>query len=123
MLIINEQQIDTVKKVIESVTSDLTSDKRVHRTCMTIEKLGFDVLLVGRKRKRSLPIKKREYAMKRMYLFFEKGFLFYLEYQIRLFFFIFFHKADLLVSNDLDTLLPNYLIKKIKKTSLVYDAH
>lgn len=123
MLFINEQLVHIVKKVIVSVTSDLTSDKRVHRTCMTLVKMGFDVLLVGREKRNSLPLTKRLYEVKRMSLFFEKGFLFYATFQIRLFFFILFHKADLLVSNDLDTLLPNYLIKKFKKPHLVYDAH
>jgi glycosyltransferase involved in cell wall biosynthesis len=34
-----------------------------------------------------------------------------------------FKKVDILVANDLDTLLPNVLIKKIKNKKLVYDAH
>ena len=106
-----------MKKVIVSVSSDLTSDKRVHRTCMTLVKMGFEVLLVGRKKRNSLPLTKRLYEVKRMSLFFEKGFLFYATFQIRLFFFILFHKADLLVSNDLDTLLPNYLIKNYNITT------
>ena len=34
-----------------------------------------------------------------------------------------FHSADCLLSNDLDTLLPSFLISKIKRTRLIYDSH
>lgn len=79
--------------------------------------------MIGRKQRKSLPLAKRDYSTKRMFLFFEKGPLFYAEYQIRLFLYLLFHKADVLVSNDLDTLLPNYLISKFRYTNLVYDSH
>jgi glycosyltransferase involved in cell wall biosynthesis len=112
-----------LKKVIVSVTNDLSSDQRVHRTCTTLVKLGFDVLLIGRKLPSSLPLPARAYKTKRFRLCFKKGPLFYAAFNHRLFRFLLFHKFHLLVANDLDTLLGNYLAKKIKGKQLVYDSH
>ena len=112
-----------MKKAIVSVTNDLSTDQRVHKTCMVLHEMGFEVTLVGRKRRLSLPIEKREYKTKRLWLIFEKGPFFYIEFTNRLFWYLLFKKADLLVSNDLDTLLPNFLIKKLKCIQIVYDSH
>src|SRR5690606_16060536 len=95
---------------------------RVHKVCLFLMQQGYDVLLVGRMRKNSLPLD-RPYATKRMKLSFEKGAKFYAAYSFRLFWFLLFKKSDVLVSNDLDTLLPNYLISRIKRKKLVYDTH
>ncbi|HRO76213.1 MAG TPA: glycosyltransferase family 4 protein [Crocinitomicaceae bacterium] len=110
------------KKIIVSVTNDLYTDQRVHKMCLFMQKQGYDVLLVGRLLSDKTPLK-RTYQTKRFRLFFKKGALFYANYNLRLFWFLLFHKADILVSNDLDTLLANTLIHQLKGTPLVYDSH
>ena len=65
----------------------------------------------------------RPYKTRRLRIGVEKGILFYALYSIRLFFYLMFNKAALLVSNDLDTLLPNYLVSLIKGIPIVYDSH
>ena len=111
------------KKVILSVTNDLVSDQRVHKVCTSLQKWGFDVLLVGRLRRKSPALEKRSYCVKRMNLLFDTGPFFYMEYNIRLFFFLLFHRADILVANDLDTLCANYIASKITGRKLAYDSH
>jgi glycosyltransferase involved in cell wall biosynthesis len=109
------------KLVVLSVTNDLATDQRVQKVAQTLLTMGFEVLLVGRLLPGSLPVK--QFAHHRMKLFFNKGVAFYAEYHIRLFLFLLFKKAEILVANDLDTLLPNFFISKIKGLPLVYDSH
>lgn len=111
------------KKVIVSVTNDLVTDVRVDKVCRLLVTMGFNVLLVGRKLSNSLPVTAQTYTAKRFSLLFNKGPLFYAEYNLRLFLFLLFQPKALLVANDLDTLLPNVLIARLKKTPLVYDSH
>ena len=110
------------KQIIVSVTNDLVADNRVHKVCTSLEEMGFNVLLVGRKLKNSQPLS-RSYQTHRMRLLFKKGACFYAEYNFRLFLFLLFRKADVLLANDLDALTANYLASKIKSTELVYDSH
>lgn len=109
-------------RVIVSVTNDLCTDQRVHKTCTMLQNMGITPVLIGRKLPESLSVE-RQYPTHRMSLVFRRKVWFYAEYQLRLFFLLLFRKADGLVSNDLDTLLPNYLIAKLKRIPLVYDTH
>ena len=112
-----------MKRAIVSVINDLVTDQRVNKSCLALQKAGYEALLVGRKQRKSPPMDERPYGTKRMKLLFEKGPLFYAEYNIRLFFFLLFHRANLLLSNDLDTVWPNYFISRLKGSKMVFDSH
>ncbi|MFN8154445.1 MAG: glycosyltransferase [Bacteroidia bacterium] len=112
-----------LKQVIISVTSDLVTDQRVHRTASTLKESGYKILVIGRRLPSSAELAGKKYRCKRFQLWFHKGPLFYASYNLRLFWFLLFSKAEILLSNDLDTLPANYLISKLKRIPLVYDSH
>ena len=112
----------TKQKIIVSVTNDLSTDQRVDKICNTLLELNFEVLLVGR----ILPYSKnieRNYKIKRFRLWFNKGPLFYANYNVRLFFFLLLSNYNVLWSNDLDTLWANYIVSKWKNKKLIFDSH
>lgn len=111
------------KRVILSVTNDLVSDRRIQKVAGTLIKEGFDVIFIGRLLPDSPELPENFPISKRFKLWFHKGPLFYLSYQIRLFWYLLFSKYDILHANDLDTLLPNYLAAKVRRKPLVYDSH
>lgn len=114
----------TTKKIaVVSVINDLVTDNRVNKACMALLESGYTVKLIGRKLPNSLPLPSWPFEAQRMRLLFTKGPAFYVCFNLRLFFKLLFTKADLLYANDLDTLLPNYLVSKIKKLPLIYDSH
>jgi len=111
------------QRILISVTSDLTTDQRVNRTATTLKEAGYRVLVIGRLLKTSTESSPKRYRTLRFKLWAEKGPLFYAFFNMRLFWFLIWHHADILVSNDLDTLPANFLAAKLKKIPLVYDSH
>jgi glycosyltransferase involved in cell wall biosynthesis len=93
------------------------------RICTSLAKAGYDVTLVGRKKRKPSPSGTFPFKQKRISCIFEKGKLFYLEYNFRLFVYLMFKKMDGLCAIDLDTIIPVYAISKIKRVTRIYDAH
>ncbi len=112
-----------MKMIICTVTNDLNFDQRMIRICTSLSNAGYDVRLVGRQLKHSPPIVEQPFRQKRFRLYFNKGKLFYLEYNIRLFLFLLIEKFDIVCTVDLDTLLPGFLSASIKNKDIVFDAH
>lgn len=111
------------KKILIAVTNDLVTDNRVHKVASSLLKSGALITLIGRKRKNNKTPLIRKYSTKRFTLLFNKGPLFYFEYNLRLFLFLLFNRFDIIVANDLDTLLGAFLAATLKRKKIVYDSH
>jgi len=112
------------RKIFISTSNDIFTDNRVNKVAVLLEDLGYEVEWIGREMKDSVALH-CSYRARRMKLWNSKGGLFYAEFQIRLFFELLFrcNRKSMLLSNDLDTLLPNFLISRFFGIPLVYDTH
>lgn len=110
-------------RLIVSVYNDISTDQRVQKTCNSLIDLGFEIYVIGRKKSHKSLDVNLKFKTHKLNLLFKKGFLSYAEFNTRLFFKLLFIKKDILLANDLDTLLPNFLVSKIFNTKLVYDSH
>ncbi len=110
-------------KIIFSVTNDLVYDQRMIRICSSLSRAGYDVELVGRRRRNSPPLSGMPYRQTRLFCFFEKGKPFYLEYNLRLLLYLCFRRFDAICAIDLDTILPCLWASRLHRKPCVYDAH
>ncbi|MBR4175969.1 MAG: glycosyltransferase [Bacteroidales bacterium] len=110
------------RRIILSVTNDLVTDQRVHRSCTALSEAGYDVTLVGRRLPDSVPVE-RPYKTVRMRLLFRKKAVFYAEYNLRLFLRLLFSPTDAFYANDTDSLPANYLAAVLRRKPLFFDAH
>ena len=110
-------------KILVSVITDLTTDQRVIRICTTLQQMGFDVSVIARAFKNSLALDSYNFKADRIHCYFRKGFMQYAEFNFKLFWKLLFRKTDYLLANDLDVLLPNYIVSKLKGKKIFYDTH
>jgi glycosyltransferase involved in cell wall biosynthesis len=110
-------------KLVFTVTNDLSYDQRMQRICSSLAANGYDVLLIGRKKTKSIPLTARSFRQKRLTSWFQKGPGLYIEYNFRLFFYLLCCKMDVICAIDLDTILPCYFVSLLRNKKRVYDAH
>lgn len=115
--------LESKSKIICLVVNDLATDQRMQRICSALSQAGYDVTLVGRELPNSPPLQPHRFRQYRLKCFWNKGFLFYMEYNIRLAIWLMSQKFDIVNAIDLDTILPAWLTSKLKSKKITYDAH
>ncbi|MBD2722017.1 glycosyltransferase [Hymenobacter armeniacus] len=110
-------------RLLFAVTTDLCFDQRMQRICGSLAAAGYQVQLVGWQRPASPPLTPQPYQQHRLRGWFQKGKLFYLEYNLRLLFYLLSQRAAAWCACDLDTALPVWLRARLGGQPLVYDAH
>lgn len=109
-------------RIIATVINDVAYDQRMIRICSSLTQFGHSVKLIGR-RLDDLPDSDQVFEQQRLNMLFNSGPLFYILYNIKLFFILLRSSFDVVHAVDLDTLFPAYLVCKIRGKKLVYDAH
>ncbi len=109
--------------ILLTVTNDLVHDRRMLRICNALSDAGYEVRLIGRELKHSKSLKQQRFQQERLKCMFNKGKLFYAEYNFRLFFYLLLSKTDIFCAIDLDTIVPVYFASALKNKKRVLDAH
>ena len=95
----------------------------MQRICGSLAAAGYAVQLVGWQRPASPPLAPQPYAQHRLRGWFQRGKLFYLEYNLRLLLYLLGQRAAAWCACDLDTALPVWLRARLGGQPFVYDAH
>ena len=119
------------KSIAIAITGNIYTDQRIIRIANTLQENNFDVSVYYRPFLKYTNIHIENKTKTIAYPFeivsvnsiLNKGFLFYLLYNLILFCKLIFKKIDILYAVDSDTLLAMTLLTKIKSKPLIYDAH
>ena len=111
------------KRIRLTVINDLSADQRMLRICGSLAKAGYKVELIGRKLPASGPLAQRAWKQTRLPCFFQKGKMAYAEFNLRLFCYLLFRPIDILCSIDCDTLPAGWLLRRLRRFKLLFDAH
>lgn len=112
-----------MKKIYFVVNNELNYDQRMTRICTTLSSHHYQIFLVGKRYAGSLPLLQKTYNQQRIHCWFKKGKLAYVEFNLKLFFFLLWQKPDCICAIDLDTIFPVLLSSLFKRCKIVYDAH
>lgn len=110
-------------RILFTVTNQLNYDQRMIRICNSLTKAGYEVELIGVRFSRKDKLRSQIFKLKTIRIFYKRGFAFYAEYNLKLFFHLLFQRADAICSIDLDTILPVYFVCKIRRMKRFHDAH
>lgn len=113
-----------MKRAYISVINDLATDQRVERTAKLLVDHGFEVTCLGRKLRGSPDLMNKSFRFRRYRMLFTRGPLFYACFNLRLLgTLLTSRRPSLLISNDLDTLMANFVASRIRSVPLIYDSH
>ncbi|MDD3773206.1 MAG: glycosyltransferase [Weeksellaceae bacterium] len=126
LLLFYEKSVSNqMPKIITSVINNYNGDQRVQRVCQSLHKFGFEVEVIATNLRNSDLKTNFPYPVHRIHLKKQEGVLFYVEFNWKLFrkLLKITKKGDILLANDLDALLPNYWVSKLRGNPLVFDSH
>lgn len=109
-------------RIVIAATTDIYFDQRVCKIADALVRCNHQVIVVGRQLK-SIEYPALPFNVILLPCFFKKGVAFYLEYNIRLLFYLWKNSYDFICACDLDTVLAVGLIASIKKRTWSFDAH
>ena len=111
-------------KILVSVFNNLYTDQRVEKVCKSLHENAYQIELIGNNWGGE-PEMSRPYFFKRISLKSKILRFAYLEFQWKLYKELMkrANENSILLSNDLDALLPNYLVSKRKKIPMIWDSH
>ena len=111
-------------KILSAVTNNIETDQRLDKVCHSLLKFGYDVELIGTTL-RGKPNLNKPYKTYFIDMKNQSSAKMYAEFNFKLFFTL-LKKSDkktILLANDLDSLLPFYLVSKLYRLPLIFDSH
>lgn len=111
------------KVIFLTITNDPLTDRRMIRICNSLARFGAEVHLIGVQRVNIESKIPQFYKTVRIKPLFKKGFLFYLEFNIRIVTMLIFKRFDIISSVDTDTIFGCKMISILRNRKLVFDAH
>lgn len=117
-----------MQSIVFTVTNDISYDQRMQRICSSLAAHGYQVRIIGVNRVGSIPLPIPplygvSYHQQRLNCVFQKGPLFYLEFNIKLLIILCSLSYNIACAIDLDTILPVWIATWLRRKKRVYDAH